>query len=80
MTRPHVHVFPVDDSFLAAESDDSEGFSRAILEAWKELTNFGRRITYTGGEHWAELTCDGEECWLIQESPDVTVREILPSG
>ena len=45
----HVHTFPVDPSLTPAE-------------AWGEICNFGRRVTYTGQETWANVVCDGEEC------------------
>lgn len=51
----HVHVFPVDHSL-------------SVEEAWMELCIFGRRATFTGGEKWAHLQCDGEECRLILET------------
>lgn len=60
----HVHTFPVDISF----GEDA-------LEAWKEICNFGRRVTFTGGERWGVVECDGEVCWRIEDSR-VTVREI----
>jgi hypothetical protein len=63
----HMHTFPVDVSF----GDDT-------LEAWKEICNFGRRVTRTGAEMWAGVLCDGLECWRI-EDPDVTLQEIRPS-
>lgn len=49
--RPHVHTFPVDASF----GDDEA----AIMEAFKEMCIFGRRVTNTGSEFWATLTCNG---------------------
>ena len=45
----HVHVFPVDPSLTADE-------------AWKEICVFGRRVTDTGLETWAQIRCDGIEC------------------
>lgn len=49
----HVHTYPVDESLTADE-------------AWIEITNFGRRVTYTGGERWANRVCDGEECRNVE--------------
>lgn len=51
----HVHVYAVDPSMTAAE-------------AWRELCIFGQRVTFTGGEKWATIHCDGEECRLIEEA------------
>lgn len=48
-----VHVFPVDPSMTPDE-------------AWREACIFGRRVTYTGEPGWAVITCDGEECRLIE--------------
>lgn len=45
----HVHAYPVDASLTADE-------------AWAEICNFGRRVTFTGSERWATVRCDGEEC------------------
>jgi hypothetical protein len=67
----HVHTFPVDVSF----GDDKDG----ILEAWKEICNFGRRVTYTGAETWANVLCDGMECWRIEDAPEITQQEISSS-
>lgn len=50
----HVHVIPVDSS-LSTE------------DAWKELCIFGRRVTFSGSETWANVPCDGEECRLIEQ-------------
>lgn len=55
MKVKHVHTIPVD-------------YSLTVEEAWKEICIMGLRTTYTGGEKWANLTCDGEECSNIQES------------
>lgn len=51
----HIHTIPVDPSLTTEE-------------AWKELCIFGRRVTFTGTEQWANVRCDGEECRLIQAS------------
>jgi hypothetical protein len=72
MSQPHVHVFPVDESFLPGENATLAEFQQGMLEAWKEICNFGKRVTYTGGERWAELTCDGEECWRIEDKSAVS--------
>ena len=48
----HVHTFPVDASMTPDE-------------AWREPCIFGQRVTHTGSETWATITCDGEECRLI---------------
>lgn len=53
----HVHVIPVDPSLTAED-------------AWKEICIFGRRITYTGTESWADIVCDGEECTSIERVSD----------
>lgn len=45
----HLHTIPVDAS-LSTE------------DAWKELCVFGRRVTFTGSESWANVACDGFEC------------------
>jgi len=45
----HLHAIPVDDSLTPTE-------------AWKEICIFGRRVTFTSGEHWTTVACDGEEC------------------
>jgi hypothetical protein len=60
-TTAHVHVLPVDLSFGA--TDDG------VLEAWKEICIFGRRVTFTGGETWATLTCHGG-CEGIEHEDD----------
>lgn len=57
----HVHVIPVDVSL-------------SIEEAWRELCLMGVRATFTGGERWAVVECDGVECAGIAESPDFEVR------
>lgn len=49
----HVHTIPVDPSLTVAE-------------AWKELCIFGRRVTNTGEETWAIVTCDRSECASIE--------------
>jgi hypothetical protein len=51
----HVHVVPVDPSLTPED-------------AWRELCIFGKRITWTGPEQWANVTCDGEECSGIERS------------
>lgn len=48
----HIHTFPVDASMT-------------VDEAWHELCLMGVRATYTGSETWANVECDGEECWRI---------------
>jgi hypothetical protein len=55
VTAAHVHTIPVDPSLT-------------VEEAWTELCIFGRRITWTGEEGWATITCDGEECANIQRA------------
>lgn len=50
----HVHVIPVDPSLTPDE-------------AWREICIFGRRVTFTGAQTWANVTCDGDECDQIQE-------------
>ena len=55
MNEPHVHVYPVDPTLTADE-------------AWDEICIFGRRVTDTGGEQWAVIKCDGDECRLIEEA------------
>ena len=54
LIREHVHTYPVDPSLTAAE-------------AWAELCNFGRRVTFTGEPQWANALCDVEECRNIQD-------------
>lgn len=49
----HVHVIPVDPSL-------------SPRDAWKELCIFGRRVTFTGPARWAHVSCDGQECRLIE--------------
>lgn len=51
----HTHVIPVDPSMTA-------------IEAWKELCIFGRRLTYTGPERWAVISCNGYECSGIEDA------------
>jgi hypothetical protein len=53
----HIHTIPVDNSLT-------------IDEAWKEICTMGFRATYTGGETWASVECDGEECQGILEELD----------
>lgn len=49
-------MFPVDQSLTPDE-------------AWAEICNFGRRVTFTGTETWALVRdCDGEECRNIDGS------------
>lgn len=80
VSNRHVHVFPVDESFLpTTDRPTLADFEAAALEAWKEICNFGRRITFTGGERWAELCCDGLECWRIEEDPAMVVRDLSSS-
>lgn len=54
MNYAHIHTIPVDPSLT-------------VEDAWKELCIFGRRITYTGRERWANVYCDGEECSSIED-------------
>lgn len=57
----HLHVIPVDDSL-------------SVVEAWKEICIFGRRVTYTGCESWATIHCDGDECRSIELSAGASRR------
>lgn len=52
-----IHVIPVDPSLTPEE-------------AWKELCIFGRRVTWTGTETWADVQCDGLECLSIEGTPN----------
>lgn len=49
----HLHTIPVDAS-------------QTPEEAWREQCIFGRRVTFTGSETWANITCDGEECHAVE--------------
>jgi hypothetical protein len=51
----HVHTIPVDKSLTPEE-------------AWKEICIMGFRTTSTGGETWANILCDGEECRNIRDN------------
>jgi hypothetical protein len=56
MPRPeHIHLIPVDNSLT-------------VEEAWREICIMGLRTTYTDGESWANVRCDGEECRGIQKN------------
>lgn len=55
MVNGHLHVIPVDASL-------------SVDDAWKELCIFGRRVTFSGSEMWANVRCDGEECRLIENA------------
>lgn len=50
----HVHTYPVDASLTPEE-------------AWHELCLMGVRTTDTGSETWANVVCDGDECWRIAD-------------
>ena len=50
----HIHTYPVDASLTPDE-------------AWRELCLMGVRATDTGSETWANIRCDGEECWRIAD-------------
>jgi len=52
--KTHTHTVPVDPSLT-------------VEEAWGELCLMGVRATFTGPEQWANVDCDGEECWRIPE-------------
>lgn len=52
LARKHVHTFPVDASLTPDE-------------AWHEICLMGVRATNTGSETWANIECDGDECWRI---------------
>lgn len=51
----HTHTIPVDASLT-------------VDEAWHEFCLMGVRATNTGSERWANVRCDGEECWRIPDS------------
>lgn len=57
MAPHHIHTFAVDNSL-------------SVEDAWKELCIIGVRATFTGGESWANIECDGEECRNIVEDLD----------
>lgn len=45
----HVHTYPIDISLTPEE-------------AWYEICLMGVRATYSGGETWGNIVCDGDEC------------------
>lgn len=49
----HIHTIPVDPTLTPDE-------------AWKELCIFGKRVTDTSNETWANIECDGQECSGIE--------------
>ncbi len=64
----HIHTIPVDPS-------------QTLIEAWRELCIFSRRITCTGPSTWAVVNCDGEECVNIDRlNAHVYFNDSLVSG
>lgn len=54
MIPTHQHVIPVD-------------YSLTISQAWAEICMFGYRVTFTGRESWATVSCDGTECVRVED-------------